>query len=209
MAEREDPEWLLWCKRLKLEHGKFEHQISTLTQDGPRIESLVTNLTDLTSSKIKHFHTECKTFKNRIAGLEKDLRQQNRSNPDSSPLLNELREENDKLEDRVLKLEQDAERQDQLNNVSSQAKATLEQQHKILKMEFNSVTNAVGIMQKTMRLERQGMKNELEEMKAQVEALVDGASQRDSGSAHEVSEDIAGGFPASDLPLLPKEGSAC
>lgn len=209
MAEREDPEWLLWCKRLKLEHGKFEHQISSLTQETPRIENLVANLTDLTSNKIKHFQTECKIFKNRIAGLEKDLHQQNRSNPDNSALFHQLGEDNNILKDRIQRLENDATAQDQLNIVSSQAKATLEQQHKILKMECNSLTNAVDIMQKTMRLERQGMKKDLEEMKAQVEALAAGASQRNDSPAHKISEAIAGGFPASKLLLLSKEWGLC
>lgn len=202
MAEGADPEWLLWCKRLKLEHAKFEHQITNLTQTTSQIETSVANENALTASKIEQIEAESKTFKDRIAGLEKNLHQHNESNSDNSSLFDKLRAENKLLTEQILQLEQEARDQDQINIVNSQEKATLEQQFKTLKLDFSSVTNAVGNMQKTVRMEREGQKNDLEDMQARVEALVASALQRDDSSAHKDPRGSAGGLSPSKLLML-------
>ena len=201
MAEGEDPEWLLWCMRLKLEHTKLFHQISTLTEAIARLENLAAEIADSIADN-DHVQAGNNILKDRIASLEEDAKLHNQISPANSQVIDELQAENEALKDRILLLEQDANQQDQINAVNSQAKSTLEQKFNILKMEYIRVTDAVGTMQKTAQVEREGQKRELEDMKAQMEAFMAGASQKKKSPAREDSNPLAGLFPSSKTPVL-------
>lgn len=202
MARGEDPEWLVWCMRLKLEHTKIFQQLSTLAEANSRNGVLAAKLADSIAGH-DQLHVESNVLKDRIAGLEKDVKEHYKINSGNSQVIDDLQTENEALRDRILRLEQDANQQDQINAVSSQAKATLEQKFEILKMEYISVTDAVGTMQETARVERQGQRRELEEMKAQMEVYMAGASQKNHGPAREESIPFAGLIPAGEQPVLP------
>ncbi len=202
MTQGEDPEWLIWCMRLKLEHTKIFHQLSTLTEANSRIEILAAKVADSVAGN-KQVQAENNIHKDRIASLEEHPKQHHQTSPPNIQVTDELQTENEALKDRILRLEQDANQQDQINAVSSQAKATLEQKFEILKMEYTSVTDAVETMQKTARVERQGQRRELKEMKAQMEAFLAGTSQRNSHPAREDSNHLTGLFPGNKSPMLP------
>lgn len=202
MAQGEDPEWLLWCMRLKLEHTKIFNQLATLTEADLRIEILAAKVADSIAGN-DQIQAENTILKDRIASLEQDAKCHYQTNPPDSQVIDKLQAETEALEDRVLRLEQEANQQDQINALSSQSKATLEQKFEILKMEYISVTDAVGTMQKTARVERQGQRRELKEMKANMEVFMAGISQRNNDPTREDPNPLTGLFPASKSPVPP------
>lgn len=174
-----------------MEHTEIFDQLSSLTQAISQTEGLVSKVTKLTTSN-ECLQAQNDSLKDRIIDLDKGTKEHDDFKISTLQAHEHFQAENDVLKDRMLLLEQDANQQDQINAVSSQAKAALEGKIETLKREFISVTDAVRTMLSTVRMERQMQKNELQDLRARMDALVGSRPQR-----YGDDDALDGLFPAS------------